>query len=98
MLSAVIAADRRYPAMFLVEPQLNELAGPHGATASLRPTYVAVRPVGLSVRLLSAVTLQSASTDRAEGALRAPPLLFRRRRPQSNCPPATVRMRVCLRP
>ena len=28
--------------------------------------------------------------------MRAPPLLFRRRPPQSNCPPATVPRRVCL--
>jgi hypothetical protein len=28
--------------------------------------------------------------------MRAPPLLFRRRPPQSNCPPATVPERVCL--
>src|SRR4029079_16694223 len=33
---------------------------------------------------------RSASTDRAEPTLRAPPLLFRRRPPQSNCPHATV--------
>src|SRR6188508_3252514 len=39
---------------------------------------------------------RSASTDRAEPTLRAPPLLFRRRPPQSNCPPATVPERVCL--
>src|SRR5829696_7563711 len=71
------------------------IARPHGATGSLRPTFVAARPVGLAVRLPSAVTLQSASTDRAEGTLRAPPLLFRRRPPQSNCPPATVPDWVC---
>ena len=28
--------------------------------------------------------------------MRAPPLRFRRRPPQSNCPPATVPGRVCL--
>jgi hypothetical protein len=28
--------------------------------------------------------------------MRAPPLHFRRRPPQSNCPPATVLERVCL--
>src|SRR5688572_23626952 len=39
---------------------------------------------------------RSASTDRAEPTLRAPPLPFRRRPPQSNCPPATVPERVCL--
>src|SRR5215510_5131241 len=37
----------------------------------------------------------SASTVRAEPTLRAPPLLFRRRPPQSNCLPATVLDRVC---
>ena len=42
---------------------------------------------GLPVRLVD---------ERYTTAMRAPPLLFRRRPPQSNCPPATVPQRVCL--
>src|SRR5438105_1700450 len=68
-----------------------------GTTAGTREASssrfdVSVSPSG-SLLLLHSLR---ASTDRTEGTMRAPPLLFRRRPPQSNCPPATVPRRVCL--
>src|SRR2546421_6649228 len=63
---------------------------PHGITGSLTPTFVPARAVALAVRRPSAFAL----IVRLPTALRhhcAPPLQFRRRPPQSNYPPATVR-------
>ena len=65
------------------------MALPRGTTGSLSPTFVPARLVGLAVRLPSAFALY----ERFPTVLREPlgaPLLFRRRPPQSNCPPNNV--------
>ena len=46
--------------------------------------------MGLAVKPAYALALVIAVADRDEQTLRAPPLLFRRRPPQSNYPPGTV--------
>ena len=48
--------------------------------------------MGLAVKPAYALALKGTVADRPEQTLRAPPLLFRRRPPQSNYPPDTVRM------
>ena len=46
--------------------------------------------MGLAVKPAYALALKGTVADRPEQTLRAPPLLFRRRPPQSNYPPDTV--------
>ena len=43
------------------------MALPHGATGSLRPTFVPARAVALAVKLPCAFALLMRDTDRAEG-------------------------------
>src|SRR5699024_10314026 len=65
------------------------MALPCGTTGSLSPTFVSARLVGLAVKLPCA--LHSANDFQpCGGNLWAPPLLFGRRPPQSNCLPETV--------
>ncbi len=67
------------------------MALPYRTTGSLRPTFVPARRVCLAVKLASAFALTVPMSDQYLANLRAPPLLFRRRPPQSNYPPDTVR-------
>ncbi len=53
--------------------------------------FAPARAVTLAVKLAYAIALTSLMSDRGLANLRAPPLLFRRRPPQSNYPPDTVR-------
>ena len=50
--------------------------------------------MGLAVKPAYALALKGVVADHPEQTLRAPPLLFRRRPPQSNYPPDTVRLPV----
>src|SRR5215211_1975704 len=65
------------------------MALPYGTTGSLRPTFVPARLVGLAVKLPSAFALYGWFPISLRN-LRAPPLLFWRRPPQSNYPPDNV--------
>ena len=65
------------------------MALPLGTTGSLSPTFVPARLVGLAVKLPYAFAL----FERFPTTLREPlgaSVTFRRRPPQSNCPPDTV--------
>ncbi len=60
------------------------MAIPHSTTGSLEPAFATARLVGLTVKLPYTHALYSPITDRAEGNLRNPPLLFGRIPPQKN--------------
>ncbi len=65
------------------------MALPFRTTGSLRPTFVPARAVTLAVKLAYAFALTSRCPTVISN-LRAPPLRFGRRPPQSNYPPDTV--------
>ena len=60
------------------------------AAGSLEPGFPSARLVGLAVKPAYALALKRVVADHPEQTLRAPPLHFRRRPPQSNYPPDTV--------
>ena len=64
---------------------------PRRAAGSLEPAFAPARHVRLAVKPASTLALSGRLPTVLSGALRAPPLLFGRRPPQSNYPPGTVR-------
>ena len=69
---------------------IRDRAIPLWAAGSLEPGFPPARLVGLAVKPACALALRGTVADRPEQTLRAPPLLFGRRPPQSNYPPGGV--------
>ncbi len=63
---------------------------PTRAAGSLEPAFAPARLVGLAVKPACTLAFKRTVARPSRADLRAPPLPFRRRPPQSNCPPGTV--------
>src|SRR5512139_3395768 len=66
------------------------MALPFRTTGSLCPAFAPARLVSLAVKHAFAIALMKHDFRPCRAYLRAPPLLFGRRPPQSNCLPCTV--------